>query len=64
MQNILIMKKYDKESLQIAYKVVEELMTSGNIRTSYRPSFRTVLNCISDAYIKMDIDKNDRDVEA
>lgn len=57
--NINDMKNYTKESLIIAYKVVEELMNSDVVRSSYKNSFKTVLNIISDEYIKMDINKND-----
>lgn len=51
------MKDCTKESLRIAYKVVEELMNSDVIRTSYKNAFKTVLNTISEEYIKIDLNK-------
>lgn len=49
---------YTKQSLRIAYKVVEELMNGDVVKASYKNAFRTVLNTISNEYIKIDLTKN------
>lgn len=57
------MKTYTKISLRIAYKVVEELMNSDVVKASYKNAFRTVLNTISNEYIKIDLTKNKSNLE-
>lgn len=57
------MKTYTKISLRIAYKVVEELMNGDVVKASYKNAFRTVLNTISNEYIKIDLTKNKSNLE-
>lgn len=54
---------YTKQSLRIAYKVVEELMNGDVVKASYKNAFRTVLNTISNEYIKIDLSKNESNLE-
>lgn len=55
---------YTKQSLRIAYKVIEEMMKNDEvIRVSYKNAFRTVLNTISNEYIKIDLNKNESNLE-
>ena len=53
------MKSYDKISLRAAYKVVEDLMNSDVVRSSYKNSFKTVLNIMAEEYIKIDLGENE-----
>ena len=54
------MKRYTKTDLKVAYKVIEEMIKNDEVvRASYKNAFRTVLNVISNEYIKFDLIENE-----